>query len=804
MTSSWFELRVHGVSGTPPESMLDFARVQQVAGDEFGRFFRRADERGTELPDSDGHRIEAYHWGKFTSGSWSQAMWLVIAPFGVVNTAQFTLEPPTSGPSRLFHTVAGASLRLVGLALTALFVLGAAVITVDLWSWQLVGYSADLPQRLVPAVALLGPVAVVAMCFFFGRARLVGDQDAVRGNPYELSGTGEEARSRAAEWSETGGTFWDAQPPTNLTRPGFFAGDTDVPALRWLHVSAGLALVALFGFAPGRQSGADLGQIGFGASLVVLAAVLVAVTLLGDPAESASIEYQSKLLVNAKKVLRGSVPAFSRLLAMLSALLAGTAIAYTAFESFPHGGTSHYPEIDHAAFVVMVVAVAGMFGLFLANLALAIAERKSPARAKQQRRFAPYAKGMACTLITSSGLFLAVGYVGAFALAAATFFDSDQNPVEAPEVLKRVVYAWGITALMFVVIAIVTVVHRAGRGPGLRQRVESDFTRSDGLRLPKRWVRMVASAMWAARLKNRLVGLLTLFAVVGIVLSVVAAIELRTQWSGQPTELEGWVGGLSASDAIGGPFAGFLMWLGGLTLTGLATLLVFLGRTAIMGESVRRGVNVLWDVIAFWPRSVHPLVPPAYSQRSVADIKARIGWHLGTLKAGSEHNARPADRLVLCGHSQGSLLSFTALVTMGGSDQLNRLGLITFGSQLQVMFSKAFPAFVNYRTITWLYDSLGGRWRNLYRETDHLAGPVLSWNHGSGPAGRIGAPPPPDVSDGPGGRREYGADWRLLDPPLPDLLVQECPLLRLRRHSDYWKDVAWPHAVDAVLAPKPP
>ena len=40
---------MHGVSGTPPEEMLDIDRVQQVAGDEFGRVFRRADRDGAAI-----------------------------------------------------------------------------------------------------------------------------------------------------------------------------------------------------------------------------------------------------------------------------------------------------------------------------------------------------------------------------------------------------------------------------------------------------------------------------------------------------------------------------------------------------------------------------------------------------------------------------------------------------------------------------------------------------------------------------------------------------------------------------------
>lgn len=53
------ELRVHGVSGTPPEEMLDIDRVRQVAGDELGRVFERADREGGPLGEPDEHRTLA-------------------------------------------------------------------------------------------------------------------------------------------------------------------------------------------------------------------------------------------------------------------------------------------------------------------------------------------------------------------------------------------------------------------------------------------------------------------------------------------------------------------------------------------------------------------------------------------------------------------------------------------------------------------------------------------------------------------------------------------------------------------------
>jgi hypothetical protein len=217
----------------------------------------------------------------------------------------------------------------------------------------------------------------------------------------------------------------------------------------------------------------------------------------------------------------------------------------------------------------------------------------------------------------------------------------------------------------------------------------------------------------------------------------------------------------------------------------------------VLGESTRRTVNVVWDVFSFWPRAVHPFVPPAYSQRAVPDIEARIRWHLDRIPPGRP----PLRGLVLCGHSQGSLLSFATLLRFAGTDEelLGRVGLLTFGSQLQVAFAKAFPAYVNEPVIAALFAHLDAAWINLYRETDSLAGPVLSWRHrpasGADWFGRDRLPQVVDRPEEDGARREFGPDWRLLDPPLPDREQQRRPVDRLRGHSDYWGDHAWRTAV---------
>ena len=113
-------------------------------------------------------------------------------------------------------------------------------------------------------------------------------------------------------------------------------------------------------------------------------------------------------------------------------------------------------------------------------------------------------------------------------------------------------------------------------------------------------------------------------------LSGATGYELMPQLRGDDLlwDLPGWLDWLTQPVSINDPATGFIMWVGTLTLTGLAAALVFVGRTAIAGEAARRSVNVLWDVIAFWPRSAHPFVPPAYSQRAVKDLEQRIAWHL--------------------------------------------------------------------------------------------------------------------------------------------------------------------------------
>jgi hypothetical protein len=804
MADAWVELRVHGVSGAPPESMLDGGRVRQVAGDEFGRLFRRVDERGAEIPGPDGQAVEGYHWGRFTSGTWSQALWLLLMPFGLVNAAQFMLDPPTGTAAKAGHAVAGAMLRLVGLALTGLIVLGAAVITMDLWAWQWIGTRDWFPYDLAPLGALIAPVLVLLTCNMLGRARLVG---GARPQGDKLVERARQARRRGRSTAGAGmpGDFWARELPSDLVRPAFFGGDPDAPALRLLHIAAGVLMLAVLGFAPDGAAG-PVPPWGFAVTLGVLAVVVLVVVLLGDPEESASVDVGPELLRRLKDAFHERAESVGRVLAGLAGAAFVLAAVRVGLQPPVPAGAVHRPGIDEAVYAALFVALGGLAVLALANVVVLRSERRSPARANA--RFAPYAGGFACTLVTALGLFVGIGFTAAFATAAARVLNTGGEAVRVPELFSRVVHAWGITTVLIAVVVLGGALAWFVRRRALAEVATADFTRPDGLRVPERWVGHIAFGMWTARLKNHLVGMLALFTGVGAVLSVFTVVELWPQlWGREPQRLPSALDLVSQSQTHGGPGTALVLWIGTLTLTGLATALVVLGRGALLGESTRRAVNVVWDVFAFWPRAVHPFVPPAYSQRAVPDLQARMRWHLGDIPPGP-----PTVReLVLCAHSQGSLLAFAALLRFTGSerDLLARIGLLTFGSQLQVMFSRAFPAYVNERAIGALFTELGGAWRNLYRETDPLAGPVLSWRHdpvaGADWFGRGSAPEVVDRPDEDGARREFGPDWRLLDPPLPDLQQQRRPVDALRGHGDYWGDVAWRDALMGLRqSPAPP
>jgi hypothetical protein len=165
------ELRIHGVSNTPPAGMLGLRRDQvvQVDGDDLGSFWVPAPGVGpfdahdprTAAP---GVRREAYSWGAMArlstvpglgrvSGTIAgviRALWVLIIPFGFANVAYWSrdLDEPTGRRS----SASGGLVRLFGLLLTLLVVTTTATVTLGVVAAQCYTPRATLPGTSVEYV----------------------------------------------------------------------------------------------------------------------------------------------------------------------------------------------------------------------------------------------------------------------------------------------------------------------------------------------------------------------------------------------------------------------------------------------------------------------------------------------------------------------------------------------------------------------------------------------------------------------------------------------------------------------------
>ncbi|MPZ93733.1 MAG: hypothetical protein GEU96_02220 [Propionibacteriales bacterium] len=766
----WVELRIHGVSGTPPESMLCSAHAKQIAGDEYGRIFRPVDSMGNERQDEPHRLLEGYHWGQFTSGSWRQGLWLLLVPFGFVNAAQFMLPAPTTPVQKTWHAVAGSLLRLIGLALTCTFAYTIGLIAVDLLAWRGAVNLAVTADRAVGLVLAAGTVGAAAM--IYGMFRLGCQTRTIPSPNHQPDLVGRRV---------AGGE--------GLARAAFYAGDPDAPTLGRLHLAAAVTMVALVGLVGLREhvEGGAPTALTF-AGWVLLAVVATLVLLLGDPERSVSVDIDP--LKRARRGWHRFVGAVSLGIAIVAASLVGLTAGWLWLSSIERDG-ERLTALDLFARILVLVVTIGLTALFVACGALAWTTRRGAHR--HPARFRRYAGGMAAPLATSVGVFLGVGFTGAFAHATSVWVGQDGS---AP-VLERMAHAWGLTMLLLVVMLVLGVaVVLVSRRTHEREAVAA-FGWAQPRTVPDRWRRRIATARAVARLKNQIPLVFIVFAVFGMALCAVAAWE----FSGTPVPaVERRLGWMSAERVDGQ--SQILINVGAWSLVALAGLLLLVGRRAVQEHGPRRAVNVIWDVVSFWPHSTHPFVPPAYSQSAVPELRDRIRWHLGTL--GPESNRDPADCVVVAAHSQGSLIAFAAMLWLT-EDEVQKVALLTFGSQLQVAFARAFPAYVDYDLVDRVHRTLDGRWVNLYRDTDPIAGPVLSWDHSSSgdprPASRrVGAADrrTPDAVRPVTGRRECGGDWRLLDPAPVDADLQAGCVSRLLRHGDFPDSPDWAEAIEAI------
>ncbi|MFJ8884886.1 hypothetical protein ACIRJR_15965 [Streptomyces sp. NPDC102402] len=703
------ELLVHGVGGTTPQEMLGDPRTTRITGDATAAVHRRTEDVGAEQhPERhrDGPVAEAYCWSNLTSGNGSRALWLLLLPFMVVNLAHW-MRPTAQGRTRAVRLY-GVLVRLVALTLTVLLTAAACEVALDLVAWQCAGtpecsaqrswlgflsthqdgWFAQPGRRL--AVAALVPAALVGLLWYLSNRTWSAYESQRPLTMDEQDGT--DADTEADEDADVAAASGTTLVRPALGRPGFWYGRRLVARLRAAHTAAGfLTVAAAVGSTAARYDRTADGPVPavtgvlFEAGLVLCGLAVVAVVCHRGRSER-------RLDNRVDRAVTTFLPG-----AALGLLLC--AVAYAAW-SRP-GWVSSGTLPGEAVFRALALGQ-GLLVVVLAVVALTLYRRAPEPRTTLHGLGGPVVAMLACAL---GGVM-----TGGVAQRVADWLDGPGTPgmgagadIPGPPVLlswqASVIPVLLLLLLLPVVWLAVRTLRRARRaGPAIEAEYEERQPE------PGR-TRQIARTRATAALTDSAPGILGLLAAATLLLGTGA---VTGSW------LTGEVPGLAMDGT--GPFVESLAETAqstGSWLTGFgAILFVTWGRRAYRDVSARRTIGILWDVGTFWPRAAHPFAPPCYAERAVPDLSSRMCAWTGLTRG----------RLVISGHSQGSVLAAAAVWQLPDSAR-RRVALLTYGSPIERLYGRWFPAYFGRVPLEGLHRSVHC-WRNLWRETDPIGGPV--------------------------------------------------------------------------------
>ncbi|MFE7074318.1 hypothetical protein ACFU96_29930 [Streptomyces sp. NPDC057620] len=687
------ELLVHGVGGTTPQEMLNDPRTVRITGDDTAAVFRRADDVEAETDAtrrSAEHRgepiPEAYVWCNLTSGNGSRALWLLLLPFMVVNLAHW-MRPTVSDNRKPAVRLYGLLVRVTGLTLTVLLVAAACEVALDLAVWQCAG-TPDCAREhswlgfLSPAVsdggwwsqpgrrlalAALVPAALTGLLWYLSHRTW---------SAYES----QQPRPRESEPEEEGSR-------AGLGRPGFWYGRRLVARLRVAHTAAGLLTIAT---AVGAAAARHDREAGGPATLDVLgwlltgALVLGAVLVLWVVCSRGRSEHRLDRRIDAALVRR--LPLGSLALLVLTLVYAGWSRPGWSSDHRLAGGGTAFGTIALVECLLVIV---------LGVVAHVLHRAKPDPRTAMRGLAGPAVAMLACALggVMSGGVSQRV----------ADWLDGTGHTIAGPPVLLT----WQASVIPPLLLVLFVLVGWLARRTVVLRRAETAAVELAYEDEPKdeATTRRIASIRAMASLTDRAPRIIGITSVVTLILGGLAV-----------------AGALATEDAPGEAASGTYPVVQGAAETAQALgswligvgfiLFVTWGRRAYKDQTARRTIGILWDVGTFWPRAAHPFAPPCYAERAVPDLTWRIaGWTRAT-----------GGRLVLSGHSQGSVLAAAAAWQLEPSVR-KRVALLTYGSPLERLYGRWFPAHFGPEALSGLHRDVDC-WRNLYRATDPIGGPM--------------------------------------------------------------------------------
>lgn len=838
-TGTSIELRVHGVSGSPPESLLNRPLVSQVGGDHIAGFYRprlpaeRTDDRPHPfLPARDGApELEGYNWGGLTSGSPGRALWLFLLPFTLINMAPRARPLPAHDNEGLRYLTWLFS-RWIALCLTLMLVATAAGIGVNLAGWQC-SYSD----------ACAGAARSKWLRHYFGTWANNQHQGGLPTGVMLLLGAGvpllmlfvlwllsqrtiDRYESVEIKFEDVGAakTGYDKhEVEANLDSPYMWRNQWPVRRIRATHMQAGIAAVIwIAGEATSRVGLASLvwpwnwghddwrsvslGVIS-GAVLLYSFAVLAVRSYAGH---KFSERWQlASFVVWGLLVLAGALEVLD---------LRFGQIASRGRHDGRHPQTS-LPSFDANLWVLVQVLFVLLLALiFVVVVQACLGAKQAPANSDHQK-LAPGLLGCAgAALATAAVLVAAVFSASVYTVAAAWLHTAKVKPslkdvsgaldaFTVPDtfrmatfvvviaigfavVVAAIAIAIGVVSFGFALFGVELPTRLVRPGALLRDYgvdATKDPTKPDENGTPRRDAdhhgrrRRIERAMFFGALLEKGLVVVGVLVSAGVLMTFVGAGYLKFGGnSGVIAEIRGdgvhpWIPKAEAWGAYGA----VLLLLALVSLTSLAFRV----------PATRRSVGIIWDVASFWPRSCHPLAAPCYAERTVPDLVTRL------------HHLRTEEdrRVVLAAHSQGTVLSAAALFNLkghGGTEKaIDGISLLTFGCVLRRLYGRYFPVYFGPHQLDELQQLLtrapdegaDPRWLNLWRYTDYLGGQVTAGPPQLVPDGTY-SPPPPGLPTAPPAQGPVTWEWHAPDPPRFERGAGDTTYSAPSRHSNFWSD----------------
>lgn len=733
------ELRIHGVSGTPPESLIKGYPVR-VQGDDTSGFYRVASPTSDDITGA----VEGYCWGGMTSRSRLTALWLFLLPFGLVNVAGWTMPPIAGAPNpqdedsplvaadaiaefteqqQARHERRSLVARLLALMLTLLagiaaYLVALALVDYEIPSGRALDWFRDIGSnlrstagtRLASAAAISGVVILLVF--------VVSRRSTFR---YERFGTepdlpveplpGDDEVEAAGFPPDPGGL----ELPATAAPPAGFDDLWDKPffvrALGRMHLGAALGAIALVVSAAwSSATEVDVGIAGAIASGLGGIGVVAAVAgLLGirwrNSAMTRISSWLSLLgLIGLVVAVAGAIVALEVANAARSAeFVGGVAFAmvltaslglvvWLAFtrDDWELGGSRFYAiSLASWGFVALAAASSGMH-LVLGRPSASI--------------------HMAALLFTITGLLVACLFLGVWhPLGSGTPPTKAGRLRQAVESALRWVKWTGVWLAAATLIMLVWYWATVG-------------TRADDTALPEDVTTIGGLLGWAL-----VVGVLAVvlrswlfWIVTGVAVLGIAMVGVWNWLNDGAIEVGSQLTNLVSGDALASAGRTFLELSGYFAmLLPLAAVGWFVVRASNQHQ-YRRAVGVVWDLVNFWPRWYHPWAPPPYTEQALPQLRDRIA---------SLANSPGVETVVLSAHSQGAVIAVPVVAQMASAEDEPiveaELRLLTYGCLLDRHYATLFPRYFNNTNFELVQDFVGVEgWINLQRETDPLGHPI--------------------------------------------------------------------------------